>query len=98
MEQEEFLKKWSRIVAKAWADEDYKARLLADPAAVLAEEGVAIPEGVALTVVENTPTHMHLVLPPVPADAAAMEMTEERKAAFLFGIFAGPLGILDVIH
>ena len=30
-------KQWSQIVAKAWADANFKQRLLADPAAVLKE-------------------------------------------------------------
>ena len=29
---------WMNIVAQAWADEDYKARLLNDPAVVLTQQ------------------------------------------------------------
>ena len=54
---------WTSIVEKASCDADFKKRLLADPKAVLAEEGVAIPEGVAVRVVESTPTETWLVLP-----------------------------------
>ena len=35
----EHQKKWAVCVAKAWADEDYKQRLMSDTAAVLKEEG-----------------------------------------------------------
>jgi hypothetical protein len=31
------------VVAKAWADEAFKARLVSDPAAVLKAEGLALP-------------------------------------------------------
>jgi len=41
-------KTWARVVAKAWADEEYKRRLLADPAAVAREEGVPVPAGLTL--------------------------------------------------
>lgn len=54
---------WTSIVEKACFDADFKKRLLADPKAVLAEEGVSIPEGVAVRVVESTPTETWLVLP-----------------------------------
>jgi hypothetical protein len=32
-------KAWGQIVARAWQDEAFKRRLLADPAAVLREQG-----------------------------------------------------------
>ena len=34
----EHQKKWAVCVAKAWADEDYKQRLLSDSASVLKDE------------------------------------------------------------
>ncbi|HLH21845.1 MAG TPA: nitrile hydratase subunit alpha [Chloroflexota bacterium] len=52
----------ARIVARAWVDPAYKARLLADPKAACAELGVdasSIPE---LVVLENTDTQHHLVV------------------------------------
>ena len=57
-----------KVVARAWADPAYKAALLADPAAALAETGLSPPAGVALRVHENTPQTMHLVLPVAPPD------------------------------
>ena len=45
----------ARVVARAWADEGFKARLLADSRSALAEMGIEIPaETPHLTVVENT--------------------------------------------
>ena len=41
-EQNEQQKQWAKIVAKAWADEDYKQRLLADPASVMKDEGMEV--------------------------------------------------------
>ena len=53
----------ARVVARAWIDPDYKARLLTAPAAALAELGYALPETTPqLAVVENTPTLHHLVV------------------------------------
>ncbi len=31
MDRDEFQKAYGKLVAKAWADEDFKAKLLADP-------------------------------------------------------------------
>ena len=53
----------AKVVARAWVDPDYKARLLADPAAALAELGYDLPDTTPqLAVVENTDTVHHLVV------------------------------------
>jgi hypothetical protein len=62
-----------RVVERAWADEEFKALLLSDPIAAVAEEGVIVPEsvlqsGIEFRVVEDTDTVRHLVLPAAPAD------------------------------
>ncbi len=51
---EERARVYSRIVAKAWADEAFKQRLLADPKATLVAEGLTFPEGDEVRVVEPT--------------------------------------------
>ncbi len=33
-------KDYAKIIAQAWVDEEFKARLLADPATVLKEHGI----------------------------------------------------------
>jgi nitrile hydratase len=48
----------ARIVARAWVDPAFKARLLADGTAAAAELGIAGAEGDNLRVVENT-DHVH---------------------------------------
>ncbi|TWB59389.1 NHLP leader peptide family RiPP precursor [Nitrospirillum viridazoti] len=58
----------NQIIAKAWADERFKVRLLADPATVLVAEGIDFPPGVTVSVVENTATHLNLILPVPPTD------------------------------
>ncbi|HEV7756689.1 MAG TPA: nitrile hydratase subunit alpha, partial [Mycobacteriales bacterium] len=44
----------ARVVAKAWTDPEYKARLLDDGTAAVAELGFKGPQGEHLVVVENT--------------------------------------------
>ena len=74
---------WIRVVAKAWADEDYKARLLSDPAAVLTEEGIALPEGKSVRIVEATANETVLILPE-QTEGAQSEGLEERLAAAMY--------------
>jgi nitrile hydratase len=45
----------AKVVARAWVDPEYKARLLADATAAIAELGFGGPEGHYMKVVENTP-------------------------------------------
>lgn len=65
-----------RLVAKAWADEGFKRALLTDPMATLAAEGVALPPGLQIKVVENTPGTLHLVLPQPPSDPLTDEAVD----------------------
>jgi len=44
----------AKVVARAWVDPEYKARLLADGSAAIAELGFEGPEGHFIKVVENT--------------------------------------------
>ena len=52
----------AKVVARAWVDPAYKARLLTDGTAAIAELGFGGPEGDHMVVVENTPTVHNLVV------------------------------------
>ena len=55
----------AQILSKAEVDADFRARLIADPRAVIsAETGTTIPEGFSVVVHEDSATTAHLVLPP----------------------------------
>jgi hypothetical protein len=82
-DQKERQKQWAKIVAKAWADEDYKQRLMEDPAEVLSEEGMAVPEGVEIKVVEATDKQAWMVLPPKPEDGKIEERADLLAASSL---------------
>lgn len=71
---------FGKVIATAWSDDDYKARLIADPAAVLSEAGVDLEEGVSITVVEDTADVRHLVLPAAPAEGELSEDALEQVA------------------
>lgn len=52
----------AKVVARAWADPEYKARLLSNGTAAIAELGFSGPEGGHMVVVENTPDVHNLVV------------------------------------
>ncbi len=55
----------ARIVGKANADADFRARLRSDPKGAIAQElGVTIPASLSIEVHEESATTAHLVLPP----------------------------------
>ena len=52
----------TRVVAKAWSDQAYKARLLRDATAAIAELGYMGSQGEHMVAVENTPRVHNLVV------------------------------------
>ena len=73
---------YAQAVRKAWADPAFRAKLLADPRAALADEGAAIPAGLTVNVVENTESVVNLVLPPRPSG----DLSEEALVAVTGGM------------
>jgi hypothetical protein len=59
---------FSHLVARARTDAAYKARLVSEPVAVLAEAGLEVPAGVDVEVVEASDTQGFLLLLPAPED------------------------------
>lgn len=53
VDSRDFQKAVSKVVAKAWIDEEFKERLLSTPAAVLEEDGLTLPTGAEVRVNEN---------------------------------------------
>jgi nitrile hydratase subunit alpha len=52
----------ARVVARAWTDPEYKARLMSDATAAIAEMGFSGAQGEHMVVVENTPDTHNLVV------------------------------------
>ena len=69
-----YAKQYGQVVARAWADDAFKQRLLAEPAAVLQAEGIAVPQGVEIRAVENTDKVFYFMLPPKPG----VELSDEQ--------------------
>ena len=69
----QFLALYAKIIAKTWRDPAFKEELIANPAAALKSEGIDVPAGLTVIVLENTEQQFHLVLPSVPTDELSDE-------------------------
>ena len=70
----------AKIIATTWRDLAFKVALIAKPAAALKAERIDVPDGMAVTVFENTDKQFHLVLLPKPAMAPSDEDLEAIAA------------------
>ncbi len=75
MDRAEMNKKMGQVIARAWSDADFKARLLADPAETLRAEGIEVPAGVKVRAVENTDEQFYLVIPQKPGDLSEEQLS-----------------------
>ena len=66
----------AKVIEKATADAEFRARLLANPKAAVGELGIGLPEQLDLRIVEEDATTIYLVLPPTSAEA----LTDEERA------------------
>src|SRR5438874_5339344 len=90
--RQERARKLGQVLAKAWSDEGFKRRLLAESKAVLAERAISVPAGIEVRVVEDTDRVHHLVLSAKPAEG---ELSEEQLAAAAGGGGFGALSSAD---
>ena len=86
MNAEQQIDQWGQIVAKAWQDDAFKKRLVSNPSAALKEEGLEVPSGVQIRIVENTDTLVYLTLPARPLDG---EISDDELAAVAGGMKVG---------
>ena|ERR1051325_457566 len=77
MSPKEDVKKIGKVIAKAWADEDFKRRLIANPADVLREAGLEIPTALRIDVLQDSPQRRYLVLPLRPPGLSLPEIERE---------------------
>lgn len=76
-------KEWAKVIAQAWVDEEFKAKLIADPKTVLKAEGIDFPENVNVNITEAKQDELNLTLPLKPADltGGSVEELHERMQA-----------------
>jgi len=72
-------KQIGQLIAKAWADEAFKARLKSDPRGTLAEAGFDVPSGHTVRVVEDTADTTHVVLPVRPGHITDEQISSQES-------------------
>lgn len=85
---------YNELQLKAATDAAFRTELIADPVGVLAREGVELPEGVTVRVVESTPDTIVLAIPPqlpegVELDEDALSETAAGSTPGCFFVTAG---------
>ena len=88
----------ARVVARAWTDPAYKARLLDDATAAIAELGFGGLQGEHMVVVENTPQVHNLVVCTLcscyPWPVLGLPPTWYKDAAYRSRVVHDPRGVL----
>ncbi|MFZ2955984.1 MAG: NHLP leader peptide family RiPP precursor [Candidatus Ozemobacteraceae bacterium] len=69
------------MIAKVWADQTFKEKLIAEPRKVLEAEGIKVPEGVEVKVVEQTDKTIYFVIPKAEG-GSVIEDLGARDAAY----------------
>ena len=75
----------AQLIDRAMKDATFRQELLRDPKGVFARElNIPIPEHITVQVVEESPTHVYLVLPQGPVSAGA-ELADAELEEFAGG-------------
>ncbi|WP_295543584.1 NHLP leader peptide family RiPP precursor [uncultured Thiohalocapsa sp.] len=87
-------KQYQQLVAKCWADEAFKRRLMAEPAETLKQEGIEIPTNVCVEVHENTDTRLCIVIPQRPTELSDDALEVIAAGAYIsFHTYCEPIEI-----
>jgi hypothetical protein len=71
------------IITKSQADEKYKKQVLSDIDTVLQDLGVTLPPGISITILADTATLQHIVIPYLPP--ASGELSDDQLEAVAGG-------------
>ncbi len=74
-------KQYAKVIAKAWQDEEFKKRLLADSATVIKETGIEMPKGMTVRFVEGKENEILVPLPPRPPESKELSDEDLEKIA-----------------
>jgi len=88
----------ARVVARAWADPGYRARLLADATSAIAEVGYSSKQGDRMLVVENTPKVHNVIVCTLcscyPWPVLGLPPVWYKSAAYRSRVVIDPRGVL----
>ncbi len=73
-----FGKIWSKVIAKSWQEEGFRARVIAEPAKVLAEAGYTFDPATKFKVIEEESIEEHAIHLSLPAKPQKSDLREEE--------------------
>ena len=86
---QEYSKRYSQIVAKAWGDDAFKQRLITGPVEVLQEHGIEVPAGARVRIAEGAASTDFLdgeIVLPLPPKPTSAELSDEELEGASGGI------------
>ncbi|MEP0894955.1 NHLP leader peptide family RiPP precursor [Leptolyngbya boryana FACHB-1624] len=78
----------SQLIAQATRDAEFRDRLIANPKAVLAEQGITIPDDVQIQILQESARQYYLILPVVEVSDAT-KLSEQELETVAGGGMAG---------
>ncbi|GAA2756905.1 NHLP leader peptide family RiPP precursor [Actinopolymorpha rutila] len=87
----DFNELWAQLVARAWDDEALMKRLKSDPRSVMEENGLPVPHGLKVKVVQNSEDTIYLPLAKKPtlAELSEDDLSQVSAAARPIGGYCG---------
>lgn len=73
-----------QVIARCWSDKEFKARLIEQPRAVLAEHGIDLPADADICIHENTEACFHVVVPERPQELDDQQLGDSSAGAYHF--------------
>jgi hypothetical protein len=71
--------RWPEVIGLAWADEDFRQRLLADPQREIQALGIDVPGSAKIRILEESDGETILVVPRRPARLRAMAVRQTGR-------------------
>ncbi len=77
------------IIVKAWRDEKFRKLLLANPKKAIEDEfNIAVPDDVSINVHEENDHSLHLIVPSVPSNFTAEDLSDDELREVIGGVMA----------
>lgn len=77
------------IIVKAWRDEPFRKELLKDPKKAIEKEfDIKVPKEMTISVHEENEHSLHLIVPSVPSDFTADELSDKELKDIIGGVMA----------
>lgn len=75
--------KMTQLIEKALTDESFKEQLLKNPLAIFKAEGIEVPPGLEIKILEDSDKVFHLVLPPNPSELSDDELDKVAGGCYI---------------